>query len=226
MRLLLVDDHALFLEGLGNLLLANGMEVAGTARDGREAVAKAAALQPDVILMDVQMPGLDGIEAARLIKAEHPAIKIVMLTVAQDDRSLFAAIKAGASGYLLKGLDKEQFLALLAGIAQGESPLSPGLAARILDEFAQREREREAAETADREVAALLTPRQTEILKLVAQGLAYKEVGDRLGIGEAAVKYHMGEITARLHLENRAQAVAYAARLGLAKGGAGEEFDR
>ena len=123
-------------------------------------------------------------------------------------------------------MDKEQFLALLAGIARGESPLSPGLAARILDEFALREREREAAETADREVAALLTPGPTEILKLVAQGLAYKEVGDRLGIGEAAVKYHMGEITARLRLENRAQAVAYAAKLGLAKGRAGEDAGR
>ena len=222
-KLLLVDDHALFLEGLRNLLLASGHEVAGTANNGREALVKAEELQPDVVLMDVQMPGLDGIETTRLIKAKYPAAKIVMLTVSQDYRYLFEAIKAGASGYLLKGLDKEKFLALLAGMANGESPLSPGLAAKVLAEFARLEKEREAREAFNRELSALLTPRQVEILKLVAQGLTYKEIGDRLDISEAAVKYHMGEITARLHLENRAEAVAYAAKLGLVKDQTGEQ---
>ncbi len=215
MKLLLVDDHSLFLEGLGNLLSANGHEVVGLVNDGRKALMKAKELQPDVILMDIQMPGLDGIETTRLIKAKYPEVKIVMLTVSQDDRHLFEAIKAGASGYLLKGLEKEKFLELLEGITFGESPLSPGLAAKILTEFARREKEREAEENAGRELSSMLTPRQVEILRLVAQGLTYKETGDRLDITEAAVKYHMGEITSRLHLANRAQAVAYAVELGL-----------
>jgi Response regulator containing a CheY-like receiver domain and an HTH DNA-binding domain len=215
MRLLLVDDHVLFLEGLRNLLAASGMEVAGTASNGKDALAQVEILQPDVVLMDIQMPEPDGIATTRLIKARHPAVKIVMLTIAQDDQYLFEAIKAGASGYLLKGLEKERFLELLTGMANGESPLSPGLAAKIMAEFARRENERAAEENAATELSKQLTPRQSEILRLVAQGMTYKEIGDKLNISEAAVKYHMGEITSRLHLENRAQVVAYAAELGL-----------
>lgn len=214
MRVLLVDDNALFLEGLGNMLAANDIEVAGTARSGPEAVRKAEELKPDVILMDVQMPGGGGIEATRLIKARLPEVKVVMLTVSQDDAHLFEAIKAGAVGYLLKGMAKEQFLQQLSGMADGETPLSPGLAAKIMTEFARRENAREAKEAAAARTA-LLTARQTEILGLVAGGLTYKEAGDRLGISEAAIKYHMGEITARLQLENKSQAVAFAAGLGL-----------
>jgi DNA-binding NarL/FixJ family response regulator len=214
MKVLLVDDNALFLEGLGNMLAANDIEVAGTARNGPEALRKAEELNPDVILMDVQMPGGGGIEATRLIKARLPGVKVVMLTVSQDDAHLFEAIKAGAAGYLLKGMAKEHFLQQLSGLAGGDTPLSPGLAAKILAEFARREAAREARE----EVAArtaLLTPRQAEILGLVAGGLTYKEAGDKLGISEAAIKYHMGEITARLQLENKSQAIAFAARMGL-----------
>lgn len=215
MRLMLVDDHTLFMEGLRNLLSANGFEVVGMVSDGLEAIIKVEVLQPDVILMDVQMPGLDGIETTQRIKAKYPTVKIVMLTVSQNDHYLFEAIKAGASGYLLKGMAKEKFLKLLAGIANGESPLSPGLAGKIMAEFARREKEREAQIKADMALSKLLTPRQSEIISFVAQGLTYKEIGDKLNISEAAVKYHMGEITSRLHLENRAQVVAYAAELGL-----------
>jgi DNA-binding NarL/FixJ family response regulator len=214
MRVLLVDDNALFLEGLGNMLAANDIEVAGTAGSGPEALGKAEELNPDVILMDVQMPGGGGIEATRLIKAKLPEVKVVMLTVSQDDAHLFEAIKAGAAGYLLKGMAKEHFLQQLSGMANGDTPLSPGLAAKILAEFARREAAREAREEAAAKTA-LLTPRQGEILGFVAGGLTYKEVGDRLGISEAAIKYHMGEITARLQLENKSQAVAFAAKQGL-----------
>lgn len=214
MRVLLVDDNALFLEGLGSLLAANDIEVAGTALSGLEALRRADELNPDVILMDVQMPSGGGIEATRLIKAKFPEVKVVMLTVSQDDAHLFEAIKAGAAGYLLKGMAKEEFLQQLAGMARGETPLSPGVAAKILAEFARRENARAAREAAAAK-SALLTPRQTEILGLVAGGLTYKEAGDRLGISEAAIKYHMGEITARLQLENKSQAVAFAAGLGL-----------
>lgn len=217
MRLLLIDDHVLFMEGLKNMLEASGFDVVGTVDDSRLAVVRTDELKPDVILMDIQMPHLDGIEATKAIKGRFPEIKIVMLTVAQDDAHLFEALKAGASGYLLKGMAKEKFFELLAGIANGEAPLSPGLASRIIDEFAKREREKEAVKNADREFSAILTARQINVLKLVAQGLTYKEAADRLGITEAAVKYHMGEIISRLNLENRAQAVAFANETGLAK---------
>ena len=219
MRVLLVDDHALFLEGLKNLLIAYDIEVVGMAVNLREALCKAAELIPEVILMDVQMPGGDGIEATRLIKDKYPDIKIVMLTVSQDDEHLFKAIKAGASGYLLKGLPKEQFLSLLAGLHRGESPLSPGLAAKVFAEFARREREREQEQqTADMapEKINCLSARQIEILKLVAQGVTYKEIAGKLNVSEAAIKYHMGEIIGRLQLENRAQVITFATELGLA----------
>lgn len=214
MRVLLVDDHVLFMDGLKNLLTANDIEVTGTATSLREAVCQTRAVRPEVILMDVQMPAGSGIEATRLIKAEFPETKIVMLTVSQDDNHLFEAIKAGASGYLLKGLPKEQFLALLTGLSRGETPLSPGLAAKVLTEFARLQRERDLANTVAAKTA-LLTTRQIEILKLVAQGLTYKEIGGIIYLSEAAIKYHMGEIMNRLHLENRTQVIAFATEVGL-----------
>lgn len=214
MRVLLVDDHPLFMDGLKDLLIANDIEVTGTATHLQDAVLKARATRPEVILMDVQMPGDDGIAATRLIKAEFPEIKIVMLTVSQDDKHLFEAIKAGASGYLLKGLPKEQFLALLSSIKQGESPLSPGMAAKVLTEFARLQQERDLADRAA-DKTSLLSSQQVEILKLVAQGLTYKEIGGLVYLSEASIKYHMGEIMQRLHLENRSQVIAFAAELGL-----------
>lgn len=212
-RALLVDDNVLFLEGLGNMLSAAGIEVIGLAASSREALAKAELLKPDVILMDIQMPGGDGIEATRRIKAKLPAVKVVMLTVSQDDVNLFEAIKAGAAGYLLKGFSKENFLVQLSGLATGEAPLAPGLATKILAEFARREHEREG--TTEEARAQLLTPRHVEILRRLVSGLTYKEIGESLGIGESAVKYHMNEITARLQLDNKFQVVAFAEKMGL-----------
>lgn len=213
MRVLLVDDHALFIDGLKNFLTTNNIEVAGIAMNSREALRKAEELMPEVILMDVQMPDGDGIEATQLIKAKFPEITIVMLTVSQDDNHLFQAIKAGASGYLLKGMPKKQFLQLLDGLKNGQSPLSPGLAAKVLAEFARLQRERETANRiADK--TSLLSSRQIEILKLVAQGLTYREIGEKMYLSEAAIKYHMGEITNRLHLENRSQVLAFASEIG------------
>ena len=214
MKVLLVDDHALFLEGLENLLTANDIEVVGTAQTGQAAWQKAKELQPEVILMDFQMPGSDGIEATRIIKAQFPNIKIVMLTVSQDDRHLFEAIKAGASGYLLKGLPRKSFLEQLAGLSHGESPLSPGLAAKILTEFSRLEQKQDAMKLSAVKID-LLSVRQTEILKFVASGLTYKEISNQMNLSESAIKYHMGEITSRLHLENRAQAIALASKMGL-----------
>src|SRR5512142_524886 len=137
MRVLLVDDHSLFLEGLRNLLTSEGIEVAGLACDGFEALSEARRLHPDVILMDIQMPRCDGVAATRLIKAEMPEIKIVMLTMSEEEDDLFEAIKSGASGYLLKRLDAERLFEYLDDLNSGQPPFSPGLAIKVLNEFAR-----------------------------------------------------------------------------------------
>ncbi len=215
MRVLLVDDHPLFLDGLRNLLDARGVEVAGVARDGLEALELARALRPDVILMDIQMPRCDGLRATRLIKAELPEIKIVMLTISAADQYLFEAIKSGAAGYLLKTLDTDEFFELLLGLARGETPLSPGIAARVLGEFARQTGGASPAGSAAGPDKAGLSPRQMQILDLVSQGLLYKEVGKALGLTERTIKYHMGEIVQQLQLHNRAEVLAYARSHGI-----------
>lgn len=212
MKILLVDDHPLFLDGLKTLLTIRGLEVVGTARDGLEALEKARDLKPEVILMDIQMPGLDGLAAARLVKAELPDVKIVMLTMSENDEDLFKAIKSGACGYLLKAEDTDKFFEHLSGLIRGEAPLSAGLASRVLKEFARHEQVSQSDEQA-KEKEEVLTPRQIEVLTLVAQGLTYKEVGAKLFLSERTIKYHMGEIIERLHLENRGQIIEYAARM-------------
>lgn len=215
MKILLADGQLPFMKGLRDFLHANGFEVSGTAANLREAVCQARATRPEVILMEVKMPGGNGIEAARRIKAELPETKIVMLTMSQDDKHLFEAIKAGASGYLFKGLPKEQLLTLLTGLSRGEPPLSPGLTAKVLTEFARLQRNRDLADIAA-DKTALLSSQQVKILKLVAQGRTYKEIGHVVYLSEAAVKYHMGEIMSRLQLENRTRVIAFATELGLA----------
>ncbi|MFZ5643678.1 MAG: response regulator [Bacillota bacterium] len=210
MKVLLVDDHPLFLEGLQNLMSARGIEVVGTAKNGLEAFEKAGALQPDVILMDVLMPGCSGLKATRLIKAKYPAIKIVMLTVSEADEDLFEAVKSGASGYLLKSLKAAELFDMLEALSRGETPLSPGLAAKVLKEF-----NNEGAPGKEEEENEILTQRQVEVLSLVAQGITYKEIAESLYVTERTVKYHMGKILEKLHLKNRVQVIAYASHRGL-----------
>ena len=220
MKVLLADDHPLFLDGLRNLLTARGIEVLGTARDGLEALDQARALRPDLILMDIEMPHLDGLAALRLIKAELPDVKIVMLTMSAEDKDLFEAIKSGACGYMLKTRDTGEFFELLMDVARNEVALSPGLAGRILQEFGRsKSMDVASANPVIREKAAIesLSPRETQVLTLVAQGLTYKEVGAKLFLAERTIKYHMGEIVQRLHIQNRAQAIEYAKRSGLAR---------
>lgn len=219
MRILLADDHGLFLEGLGNLLRAGGHEVVGAAHDGLEALELARSLRPDVILMDVRMPQCDGLCATRVIHAELPAIKIVMLTTSAEDADLFAAIKGGATGYLLKNLEPNQLFDYLDGLSRGEAALSRDLSARVLAEFAHQAAALERLATTAPPSTALgpdLTARQREILDKVADGLTYKEIGAALNLSENTVKYHMGEILQRLHLKNREQAAAYVLRSRLA----------
>lgn len=212
MRVLLVDDHALFLQSLKMLLIANNYQVVGTAGDGLEALKQARLLAPELILMDIEMPGCDGLAATRLIKAEMPQLKIVMLTVSASDEDLFDAIKSGASGYLLKSQPAERFLELLAQVEHAGAALPAELALRLLDEFA---RQAQHVEVPVADGHADLTARQREVLTLVAQGLTYRQVGDALHLSEPTVRYHMSQILERLHLKNRAQVIAYAARHGL-----------
>lgn len=216
MKTLLVDDHPLFLDGLKNLLTLRGIEVVGTARDGMEALEKARTLHPEIILMDIQMPNLDGLAATRLIKAELPDVKIVMLTMSAQDEDLFEAIKCGACGYLLKTLDVDEFFSLFLGMSRGEVPLSPGLAGRVLEEFAQQAMKSKSIKSAETKTEEL-SARQIQVLTLVAQGLTYKEVGAKLCLAERTIKYHIGEIIERLHLENRSQAIQYAKGMKLVK---------
>lgn len=208
-RVLLVDDHPLYLEGLRTLLSARGMQVVGMAHDGLEAQEQARALRPDLILMDVQMPRCDGLEATRRIKAELPEVKIVMLTMAADGEALFGALKSGASGYLLKSLDGAKFFALLADVMRGETVLSPALANLLLSEFAPEPGD-------DTEDTATLTARQREVLELVAQGQTNKEIARALHVSEATVKYHVSQILERLHLQSRYQMAEYSQERGLA----------
>jgi two-component system NarL family response regulator len=203
LRLLLADDHPLFLDGLRNMLVARGLTVIGTAHDGHEVLEKTRTLRPDVVVMDLNMPHIGGLEATRAIRAEFPEIKVVILTVSEDESFIFEAIRSGASGYLLKSLEANQFCRLLTGIVRGDAPLAPGMSGRILEEFARSAAPDEPA------VEEVLTPRQLEVLGLVAQGLSYQEVGETLILTEQTIKYHMGNILRRLDVENRAQAIAY-----------------
>jgi DNA-binding NarL/FixJ family response regulator len=216
MKLLLVDDHTLFRQSLRSLLVTSGYEVVGMAADGLEALRQARALHPDLILMDIEMPGCDGLAATRLIKAELPAVKIVMLTVSSSDEHLFEAVKSGASGYLHKSQSADRFLELIGQVARGGAALPPELAARLLDEFARQARRNETPAVTPPDD---LTPRQAEILTLVARGSTYAQIGETLCLSEATVRYHMAQIMDRLHLRNRAQVIAYAAHHGLRHSG-------
>ncbi len=218
MRVLLVDDNRLMLEGLSNLLDAHGVQIVGMARDGLESISMARSLQPDLILMDIRMPVCDGLAATRLIKAELPEIKIIILTTSTEDQDLFEAIKSGATGYLLKSMDADELVECLEQAQQGIPPFSPGLAIKLLREFAHLESGTETASAqrrSDMESGGRLTERQREVLNLVAQGLSYKEVGARLALSPRTIKYHMAEIMDQLHLSNRAQVLAFAARHNL-----------
>ena len=209
MRILLVDDQALMLEGLRSLLTAKGFTVAGTAQNGAEALMKYEMTRPDLVLMDIQMGGLDGIETTRLMKKEYPEAKIVMLTGIETDSTLVAAIQAGAEGYLLKDMEPDGFVRQLIAAAGGEMPFAPGLARRLLDRLSDRQRP-EAGETGgdDRR----LTERQRELLRLLAQGMTYKEIAGELGMAVDTVRYHIREILDKTQLANRAQLLANASR--------------
>jgi two-component system NarL family response regulator len=214
MKILIADDHQLFLDVFQHLLTEQGYEVVATALDGNEAVMKALEFKPDIIFMDIVMPECNGLEATRLIKAILPESKIVILTSSEDDETLFEAIKNGASGYLLKSLHAKELFSLLASLEQGEVILSPGLAVRIFREFSRLSTSDSADLGHVTKSTEILSDRQVEILRLVAQGKMYKEVATDLGLSERTIKYHMGKILETLHVRTKAQAITYAAFKG------------
>lgn len=208
-KVLLADDHALFRDGLASLLTAWDMEVVGQASDGLEAVAKVRRLKPDLVIMDINMPRLNGLEATRIIKAEFPETTVVILTVSDEEADLFEAVKSGAQGYILKNIPGDEFGQLLNNLAQGEPAMSRGLAKRVLEEFA-----RSGAEPHGRgaEGSEPLTARERQVLEEVASGRTNKEIGAALFISEETVKFHLKNIMQKLHLRNRAEVVAWAIR--------------
>ncbi|MBI4308102.1 MAG: response regulator transcription factor [Chloroflexi bacterium] len=211
MRVLLADDHALFRAGLASLLKAWGHDVIGQAGNGEEAIARARELRPDLVFMDINMPRPNGLEATRAIKAEFPDMKVIVLTVSEDEQDLFEAIKSGAEGYLLKNLREDEFAELITRVSRGEPAMSPSLAKRLLREFA-RLKEEEHHE----EIDAGLTTREREVLEQVARGATAKEIARSLYISENTVNYHMKNIFSKLHLRNRAQVVVWAVEHGFA----------
>jgi DNA-binding NarL/FixJ family response regulator len=213
MRILLADDHALFRDGIASLLGAWGHEVVGQVADGDAAVAAGLELRPDLVLMDVAMPGGGGLAATRRLAAEAPQIAIVMLTASEDVDDLFAAIKAGARGYLLKNLESGELRGMLGAVERGEAAITPAIAARILAELARAEAVPSAA-TADPDPDRL-TERELDVLRLVVRGLRNKEIAAELGISENTAKFHLRNILDKLHAQNRTEVVARAMREGL-----------
>ncbi len=206
MRIVLADDHPLFRDGVASLLAAWGHEVVGMAGDGEEAVALVERLQPDLVLMDVAMPGVSGLEATRRLATSRPGTAIVMLTASEDEDDLFAAMKSGARGYLLKNLEADQLRAMMEAVARGDAAISPATAARIIAQFARPA----AVPTPDQ-----LTERETAVLRLVVEGRRNKEIGAELGISENTVKFHLRNILEKLHAESRTEVAARAVREGL-----------
>lgn len=210
MRVLIADDHALFRDGLRSLLEARGVEVVAEARNGREAVELARASAPDIVLMDLKMPEMGGLDAIRVLVAELPDVKTVVLTASEDDADLFEAVKSGAQGYLPKDLEADAFFALLEGVTRGEPALTPSLARKVLHEFAR------PAPSRHERAPDALTEREQEVLELLVDGVtSNRELADRLSISENTIKYHLRNILDKLHLQNRAQVIAYAVRQGL-----------
>ena len=211
-RILLVDDAALFRHAIAEL--ANGqedLEVIGEAENGREAIEQARELQPDLVVMDVQMPVMDGVEATRLIREQMPDVKVVMLTVSELDDHLFDAIRFGAHGYLLKNLRPAELYELIRGVMRNEPALSPMMAGRLLDQV----REPAAPFVTIAPETEALTRRELEILELVAEGLTNREIAAQLFITEGTVKNHVHHTLEKLQLENRTQAAAYVLRPAL-----------
>lgn len=212
LRILLADDHVLFRKGLAGLLATDPrFEIVGEAKDGLEAVAQARETHPDVILMDIHMPECDGLEALRRIKEEMPLIKVIMLSVSDDDLALFTAIRSGAEGYLLKDIEPDELFVMLEGTRRGEAAISRTLASKVFREF------RRPAEASAHKPPAkgTISPRERDILGLLVGGASNREIADRLFLSENTVKTHVKRILDKLQVNNRTEAAVVAVREGL-----------
>jgi NarL family two-component system response regulator LiaR len=208
-RVLVADDHAIVRRGITALLATEpGIQVAGEACDGHEAVAEVERLRPDVVLMDIVMPGMDGLEATRRITASQPQTRVLVLTSFGGDDQVFPAIRAGALGYLLKDSRPQELVAAIRQVHSGESSLHPTVARRLLQELSPSSSESQDGEA--------LTPREVQVLQLVAQGQSNRQIGEELSISEATVRTHMSKILGKLNLGSRTQAALYALREGIA----------
>ena len=215
-RVLVVDDDDLMRAGLRAVLSSAGeIEVVGEASDGRSGAAQARALRPDVVLMDVRMPDLDGISATRELLATSPEAKVAILTTFEEDEYIFGALRAGASGFLLKRTRPEELIAAIHTIAAGDSLLSPSVTRRVIERMA----EQPVADPAAGERLDVLTPREREVLVLIARGLSNGEIADTLVVEESTVKTHVKRILMKLHLRDRVQAVILAYESGLTRPG-------
>ena len=212
LKLLLVDDHTVFREGICTLLeMEDDMQVVGGASRGEEALRLAAELQPDVVLLDIAMPDMDGIEICRRLKRSLPNTAVLMLSASDNEEEVTAALTAGASGYVVKTINHQRLLEGIRAIAQGEMLLSPTVAARVVQQLARTRQEKE------READALqaLTPREREVFRWVAQGCTNAEIAERLVLSEKTVKTHVRNISNKLNLTSKAEMRVLAAQLGL-----------
>jgi two-component system NarL family response regulator len=206
MRIFVVDDHSLFRDGVISLLEAGGHTVVGQAGDGLAAVETIPGLKPDLVIMDIKMPVMDGLEALRQIKSVSPEVKVIMLTVSEDEANLVDAIRIGADGYLLKHLNAKDFLEMVNGLERGEAALTRSLTTRLLKHMSAPESESERS---------LLSEREIEILKLVSAGKSNRAIAEQLSISENTVKYHLKNILHKLGVTNRTEAVMWAMQRGI-----------
>jgi len=215
-RVLVVDDDALMRGGLRGVLSSDAeIEVVGEAGDGAEAIERAAALAPDVVIMDVRMPGLDGISATRELVATARDARVLILTTFEQDDYVFGALRAGASGFLLKRARPEELLAAVHAVAAGDSLLSPSVTRTVIDRFARMSPE--DVQAADDDALDELTPREREVLELLARGMSNAEIAAALVVEESTVKTHVKRVLQKLRLRDRVQAVIYAYERGLAR---------
>jgi NarL family two-component system response regulator LiaR len=215
-RILIADDHTMVRQGLTQICNAEpDMEVVGQAADGQEASRLALQLEPHVVVMDINMPVLDGVQATSYITENAPAVGVLILTMYRQDQYVFEAIKAGARAYLLKDADSDELLRSIRIVASGEALLDPSIALKMMDEFRRMQQTPERSDEAGQEIAQL-SDREREILKLVAQGLDNGEIGDRLGLSEKTIRNRLTQIFEKLQVNNRIQATLVALRQGLA----------
>jgi DNA-binding NarL/FixJ family response regulator len=229
-RVVLADDHPLFREGVASLLGRSGDAVlVAEAATGEEAVRLADELLPDIVLMDIKMPGMGGTEATRRIVGHNPHIGVIVLTMFEDEESVFAALKAGARGYVLKDADRGMLLEAIRAVARGEALLGPSVARRVLEQFAQvsppAPESPRSAPSAERESFEELTSRELEVLGLIARGLRNREIAGRLVISERTVGNHISNIFAKLQVADRAQAIVRARQAGLGDEAGKEGYD-